>query len=66
VIEFEVSPGDLYLLASDGLMREVDDERIAGILRGSGELEQTCAQLIRAANEAGGRDNITCVLTRAR
>jgi serine/threonine protein phosphatase PrpC len=44
----------------------VDDERIAGILRGSGQLEQTCAQLIRAANEAGGRDNITCVLARAR
>jgi PPM family protein phosphatase len=66
VIEFAVAPGDLYLLASDGLMREVDDERIAGILRGSGQLEQTCAQLIRAANEAGGRDNITCVLARAR
>ncbi len=47
-------------------MREVDDERIAGILRDSGELEQTCAQLIGAANEAGGRDNITCVLARAR
>jgi serine/threonine protein phosphatase PrpC len=66
VIEFVVARGDLYLLASDGLMREVDDERIAGILRGSGELDQTCAQLIRAANEAGGRDNITCVLARAR
>jgi PPM family protein phosphatase len=66
VIEFVVARGDLYLLASDGLMREVDDERIAGILRGSGELDQTCTQLIRAANEAGGRDNITCVLARAR
>ncbi len=66
VIEFAVARGDLYLLASDGLMREVDDERIAGILRASGELEQTCAQLIEAANEAGGRDNITCVLARAR
>jgi serine/threonine protein phosphatase PrpC len=29
-------------------------------------LEETCAKLIRAANEAGGRDNITCVLARAR
>ena len=66
VIEFVVTPGDLYLLASDGLMREVDDERIAAILRASGELEETCAQLIEAANEAGGRDNITCVLVRAR
>ncbi len=66
VIEFVVAPGDLYLLASDGLMREVDDERIEGILQASGELEETCAQLIGAANEAGGRDNITCVVVRAR
>jgi PPM family protein phosphatase len=66
VIEFAVIPGDLYLLASDGLMREVDDEQIAAILRSSGNLEQTCAQLIEAANRAGGRDNITCVLARAR
>src|SRR5580704_13058954 len=66
VIEFIVELGDLYLLASDGLMREVDDEHIAAILRASGELEQTCAELIEAANQAGGRDNITCVLARAR
>jgi serine/threonine protein phosphatase PrpC len=67
VIEFAVSPGDLYLLASDGLMREVDDEQIEEILLAySGDLEDTCAQLIEAANEAGGRDNITCLLARAR
>jgi protein phosphatase len=66
VIEFAVLPGDLYLLASDGLMREVNDEHIAEILRTSGELEKTCAQLIEAANRAGGRDNITCLLVRAR
>ncbi len=65
LIEFVVQPGDLYLLASDGLMREVDDEHIAQILRASRELEKACAQLIRAANDAGGRDNITCVLVRA-
>jgi serine/threonine protein phosphatase PrpC len=66
LIDFAVEPGDLYLLASDGLMREVDDEQIAGILDPSGDLEKMCAQLIAAANEAGGRDNITCVLARAR
>jgi serine/threonine protein phosphatase PrpC len=66
LIEFVVAPGDLYLLASDGLMREVDDEQIAGILRHSDDLKQTCAQLIGAANAAGGHDNITCVLARAR
>jgi protein phosphatase len=65
LIEFIVAPGDLYLLASDGLMREVDDEQIAGILLHSDDLKQTCAQLIGAANAAGGHDNITCVLVRA-
>jgi PPM family protein phosphatase len=44
----------------------VNDERIAGILRATGDLEKTLAQLIGAANEAGGHDNITCVLVRAR
>jgi serine/threonine protein phosphatase PrpC len=66
LIEFVVMPGDLYLLASDGLMREVNDEQIAGILRTAGSLEETLAKLIGAANEAGGHDNITCVLARAR
>ena len=66
LIEFVAMPGDLYLLASDGLMREVNDEQIAGMLRAAGDLEETLAQLIGAANEAGGHDNITCVLARAR
>jgi PPM family protein phosphatase len=66
VIEFEVSEGDLYLLASDGLMREVPDEEIAEILRTAEDLNQACAALITAANEAGGRDNITCIVVRAR
>jgi PPM family protein phosphatase len=66
LIDFVVTPGDLYLLASDGLMREVNDEKIAGILHSAGELPQACARLIAAANEAGGHDNITCLLARAR
>src|SRR3984885_11334038 len=66
VIDFVVAPGDLYLLASDGLMREVDDQHIAGILHTAEDLQQTCAQLIETANQAGGRDNITCVLVRGR
>jgi serine/threonine protein phosphatase PrpC len=66
LIDFAAEPGDLYLLASDGLTREVEDEEIAEILHGSGKLERTCAQLIAAANKAGGHDNITCLLARAR
>jgi serine/threonine protein phosphatase PrpC len=59
--------GDLYLLTSDGLTRELSDGEIAGILGEPGELdegalERRCARLIEAANEQGGGDNITCVL----
>lgn len=54
--------GDLFLLCSDGLTREISPERIAELLAGEGTLEERCRGLIDAANEAGGHDNITCVL----
>jgi PPM family protein phosphatase len=62
VAEIEVAAGDMYLLASDGLTREISDRRLAEILRGDGGLERICAELIAAANRAGGGDNITCLL----
>jgi protein phosphatase len=54
--------GDIYLLCSDGLSGMVADGNLANIL-GSGEaLDQIAQRLIDAANENGGRDNITAVL----
>lgn len=68
VIEAELEPGDLFLLCSDGLTRELSDEKVESILRASSseraELEELCTQLIQAANKAGGLDNITCLLVR--
>jgi protein phosphatase len=57
-------PGDLFLLASDGLSRELDDDAIARILaRTAGPtLEPACHALVDAANAHGGRDNITVLL----
>ena len=57
-------PGDLYLLASDGLTRELDDAEITSILTRSATpaLEPACHALIDAANAHGGRDNITVLL----
>jgi protein phosphatase len=57
-------PGDLYLLASDGLTRELDDAEILAILvRTAGvALEPACQALIDAANARGGHDNITVLL----
>ena len=54
--------GDRFLLCSDGLFNEVDDNRIAGVLRRLADPDEACAELVRLANEHGGRDNITTVL----
>ena len=56
--------GDVYLLCSDGLTAMVPESRVAEILRGRSSLEQAARQLVDAANESGGRDNITVVLFR--
>jgi PPM family protein phosphatase len=65
VFELEAEAGDLYLLCSDGLPREISDETIASILKMDLSLEELCADLVNAAKKAGGNDNITCVLVRA-
>jgi protein phosphatase len=65
VLEHDLRPGDLVMLCSDGLHGMVGDPDIERILLGStGSLEETSARLVDAANEAGGRDNVTVVLLR--
>lgn len=58
-----VEPGDLFLLCSDGLTRELPDAAIAVLLRRSAaSLEARSEQLVQAALGAGGRDNVTALL----
>ena len=65
VQEFPLQRDDLFLIASDGLTRELTDAAIAGVLADAGsDLQVVCAALVTAANAAGGRDNITCLLVR--
>jgi protein phosphatase len=54
--------GDVYLLCSDGLTSMVAEARIADIVRDASSLRDAGRRLIAAANDAGGRDNITVVL----
>jgi protein phosphatase len=61
----DVMPGDLYLLCSDGLSDMLADDTIAELLQSAQGLPEMAAALIDAANEAGGRDNISVVLARA-
>jgi PPM family protein phosphatase len=56
--------GDLFLLCSDGLTSMISDEEVASILRSAGSLEDSAETLVRAANQSGGKDNITVVLFR--
>src|SRR5271163_3743523 len=65
ISEFETTSGDLFLLCSDGLTRELPDGRIESLLKETDDLDVICKHLIDAANDAGGRDNVTCVLVRA-
>lgn len=60
--EHEVEPGDSYLMCSDGLSDMVDDAEIASILGGSNPMELKADSLVAAANEHGGRDNISVLL----
>jgi PPM family protein phosphatase len=66
--DIHLRPGDMLLLCSDGLHGVVEEQRIVAILRGGSPdqpLEEKCRELITAAREAGGPDNITAVLMRA-
>jgi protein phosphatase len=60
-------PGDLLLLCSDGLHGVVETQEMEGILRdggADGPLERKVTNLIDAARQAGGPDNITAILLR--
>ena len=62
----DLMPGDVYLLCSDGLNDMVDDESIAQLLQSCDSLEEAGAALVDAANDAGGKDNISVILARVR
>jgi PPM family protein phosphatase len=61
---YPARPGDIFLLCSDGLTGMVPEERIREIVTEADSLREAGQQLIREANENGGRDNITVVLFR--
>jgi len=61
---YRARDGDVYLLCSDGLTTMVPDMHLAEILLAHPRLRHAGEALIAAANEAGGRDNITVVLLR--
>jgi protein phosphatase len=63
VTDVRPTPGERYLLCSDGLFSVVGDQQIAQILGDPTKtLEEICVALIEAANTGGGPDNITALV----
>jgi protein phosphatase len=58
--QLAVQDGDIFLLATDGLMKHVEDEAITRILREA--VDNPAQALLNAALAAGGTDNITVVV----
>ena len=57
-------PGDILLLACDGLTKYVKEKMLLEIVKNAPTLQTACERLIQAAKDAGGDDNITCILVR--
>jgi protein phosphatase len=62
--EEPLQSGDTLLLCSDGLHGVIGDDGVGAILRSEANPEQHAAQLIAAARNAGGPDNISAVVVR--
>lgn len=62
---YDVRKGDLFLLCSDGLHGMLPDEEIEMTLAAlKTNLELAAQQLVQAANDAGGNDNVSVILLR--
>lgn len=56
--------GDVFVLCSDGLTTMLSDDDVAAVLAAAEGLDEAARRLVRAANDRGGRDNITVVIFR--
>ncbi len=58
----ELKSGEIVLMCSDGLTNMLEDEAIEGILKGQGTMGERADRLVEAANQNGGKDNITVIV----
>jgi PPM family protein phosphatase len=55
-------PGECLLICSDGLWGVLSEQKMTEILNQGDDLDQKAANLVQAANDAGGPDNISVIL----
>ena len=61
----KLNPGDSLLLCSDGLNGKVEDAEIWRLVSRSRSPQEACEQLVQAANDYGGDDNVTVIIVQA-
>lgn len=61
--DFDILPGDRFLLCSDGMYAYVDEDELPKQLA-EGEVKDVPHKLVDVANSGGGHDNITAVVIR--
>lgn len=62
--EKKVTPGEVYMVCSDGLTNMLGDDRIREVLGSPLDLEACARELVEQANKSGGEDNISIALIR--
>ncbi len=60
--EVPIRKGDLFLLCTDGLTRQVPDKKIRGVLAENRTLREKLEKLSKSAADAGGIDNLSVIL----
>ena len=62
IFRVEVEAGDRFLMCSDGLWGEVEDQDIENILNTYTDPRIASRELVRAAHQGGGKDNVTLAI----
>lgn len=62
IFEVELNRFELFLLCTDGLTNEVQEDKILNILKEEKDLNTACEKLVESAKDNGGRDNVTVML----
>lgn len=62
VLVGKLQPGEILLLCSDGLSGELTDAQILELCGQAETLDGLVSQLVKAANQNGGRDNVSCIV----
>ena len=60
--EYTINKGDIILMCTDGLSNMIEDEEIFQLVKSGRDIVESTENLIKRANESGGKDNIGVIL----